>query len=324
MKKNLFINLEIKDYVIRFVEWNAETKTIVKFGEHYISRGIISNGAIENRDEFLKIIRMLTKKWRLKRKQIRMTMPDASVIIRKQSIPSTVLEDEIQQYVSFALGESIHLPFDQPVIETLSLSTDEENPGDERDIVIISTDEELVIEYSDCFYEAGLKLVSIDISPLNYYRLLEEQELIDESDELLLIQYHVESVVFAAMENGYPIFIQQFSLFDDTTDPQSYGPTLHKEDFSRQKVMEQFDEINTEIERIQRFFRYSMNDGKKQFTKLALVGDTPFLSEIRSQLEELNDIPVIELDVEQISGPKGLEVEQRFHQALGLAMRAGI
>lgn len=75
MKNNLFINLEIKDYVIRFVEWNAETRKIVKFGEHYISRGIISNGMIEDRDEFLKIIRMLSKKWRLKRKQIRMTMP---------------------------------------------------------------------------------------------------------------------------------------------------------------------------------------------------------------------------------------------------------
>ncbi|MFC0014197.1 MULTISPECIES: type IV pilus biogenesis protein PilM [Allobacillus] len=323
MKNNLFINLEIKDYVIRFVEWNAETRTIVKFDEHYISRGIISNGAIENRDEFLKIIRMLTKKWRLKRKQIRMTMPDASVIIRKQSIPSTVVEDEIQQYVSFALGESIHLPFEQPVIETLSLST-KEDAVEEKEIVIISTDEELVHEYADCFHEAGLKLVSIDISPLNYYRLLEDQELIEQSDELLLIQYHVENVVFAAMENGYPIFIQQLSLFDDTTDPQSYGPTLHKEDFSRQEVMEQFSEINTEIERIHRFFRYSMNDGKKQFTKMALVGDTPFLSEIRSQLEELYDIPVIELDVEHFSGPKGLEVEERFHQALGLAMRAGI
>ena len=325
MKNNLFINLEIKDYVIRFVEWNAETRKIVKFGEHYISRGIISNGMIEDRDEFLKIIRMLSKKWRLKRKQIRMTMPDAAVIIRKQSIPSTVAEDEIQQYVTFALGESIHLPFDQPVIEILSLGTNnEEDTTDEKEIVMISTDEELVHDYSTCFQEVGLKLVSIDISPLNYYRLFEEQQLLESSDEVLLIQYHVENVVFTAIEDGNPIFIQQFSLFDDTTDPQSYGPTLHKEDFSRQEVMEQFSEINTEIERIQRFYRYSMNDGKKQFTKMALVGDTPFLSEIHSQLEELYEIPVIELDVDHFSGPKGLKVEQRFHQALGLAMRAGI
>lgn len=78
------------------------------------------------------------------------------------------------------------------------------------------------------------------------------------------------------------------------------------------------------LNEFQRFYRYSMNDGKKQFTKMALVGDTPFLSEIHSQLEELYEIPVIELDVDHFSGPKGLKVEQRFHQALGLAMRAGI
>lgn len=76
--------------------------------------------------------------------------------------------------------------------------------------------------------------------------------------------------------------------------------------------MEQFSEINTEVERIQRFYRYSMNDGKKQFTKMALVGDTPFLSEIHSQLEELYEIPVIELDDRPFFRTKGFEGRTAF------------
>lgn len=319
MKKDIYINLEIKDYVIRIVAMNSVSKEILKFGEHFIPRGTIVNGVIEDQDTFIKILRMIAKKWKLKKHPVRLTMPDSAVIIRKQLIPENVVNDEIQQYVTFALGETIHLPFDRPVIETRLI----EETAEGKQIMIISTDEEIVARYQSCFQEARLKLATVDISPLSYYRLLENEGLI-ESDQLLLIQYHVENVVFTAFEGEYPIFTQQFSLFDDTTDPQSYGPTLEKEDISRQEVMEQFEEINAEMERIQRFYQYSMQEGKSSFSKIALVGDMPYLDEIKSELDEQYGIPIIELDEERFMGPKGLNVEKRFHQALGLAMRAGI
>ncbi|RPF50559.1 type IV pilus biogenesis protein PilM [Aquisalibacillus elongatus] len=313
------VNLEIKDYVIRFTESHPKNPShVLRIGEHFIPSGIIDSGIIEKPDEFVKILRTCVKKWRLKRKSVRLTLPDALVIIRKQSIPSNVNREDINRYVQFQLGETIHLPFQKPLFETVWLNQNDV----QQDISIISTCEKLVQPIIDQLEDQKMKVVAVDISPLNYYRLFYHRGLINEEDHTLFIQYTAKNVVFSAFEQHAPIFLQQIQL-SSTDENVTFGATMTKNDFNRDEVFLEFDEIRTEIERVERFYQYSMNNGQQAFTKMAIVGDHPYLGEVVQKLSDRTDLEVVTIPNEDMSGPKGIEMEEKYYNVYGLAMKDG-
>ncbi|TFB13895.1 hypothetical protein E3U55_15130 [Filobacillus milosensis] len=319
MSKDI-VNIEIRDYVIRYTETNPKDSTkIDRLGEYFLPEGVIEGGMIEQPDTFQKLLHTCAKKWKLKRKKVRLTMPDSLVIIRKQKIPASVEKADIQRYVNFQLGDTIHLPFPKPLFETVLL-----NQGDDKhEISIISTCEELVNPFIKHFENEKMKVIAVDISPLNYYRMFHHQGTIDDEDNTLLIQYNAKNVVFSAFENHTPIFLQQFQLLLPEGDHHSFGPMMTKEDFNRDDVLLEFEEIRTEIERVERFYQYSMNNGEKSFTKTIVVGDHPYLSDIIEKLSDRSETEIVSVSDDTIDGPKGLKLERKFHNVYGLAMKDG-
>ncbi|MGM8216312.1 type IV pilus biogenesis protein PilM [Bacillaceae bacterium W0354] len=322
MLNKFIVNIEIKDYVIRHSQIDIASGEVVRIGEQFVPNGIIDQGVIEEQAEFIKILKTCVKKWKLKRKKVRLTMPDSLVIIRRQKVPKEVKVEDFNRFVKFSLGETIHLPFETPIFDTVLVEE-----GDEKghEASIISTDEQIAKQYRDCFREAGMKLTAVDISPLNYYRLLYKHKKVNEQDHLLLIQYNANHVVFTAFKNSCPVLLQHFNLLSsDEEFITPFGPTLTKEDFNIKDVLSEFEEINTEIERIERFYQFSMNEEQQSFTKIAVVGDHPHLEEITYKIEQSYDIPIIQLDEREVKGPKGIQVEQKYYNVYGLALKEGL
>ncbi|SEQ49222.1 type IV pilus biogenesis protein PilM [Piscibacillus halophilus] len=319
MSQNI-INLEIKDYVIRYTEMNPKQPTqIIRFGEHFIPEGVVDGGIIVDSELFIKVLHTCVKKWSLKRKRVRLTMPDSLVIVRKQSIPASVEKEDINRYIYFQLGDTIHLPFQKPIFETVLLKQGE----DQHEVSIISTCESLVNPILKCLEKVKTKVVAVDISPLNYYRIYYHKGKIAEEDHVLMIQYHSQNVVFCAFEKHTPIFLQQFQLTSSEGERNSFGPTMTREDFNREEVLMEYEEIRIEIERVERFYQYSMNDGSKAFTKTIVVGDHPYLSEIIERMKERSETDLMAFTDDEIRGPKGLQVERKYHNVYGLAMKDG-
>lgn len=318
MSKNI-VNIEIKDYVIRFTEVSPKRPSqILRFGEHFLPNGIVEGGIIKDDDQFKRVIRTCVKKWRLKRKQVRLTMPDSLVIVRKQSIPSSVKIEDVNRYIFFQLGDTIHLPFQKPIFETALLKEGE----DQHEVSIISTCETHVNPFIKCLEDEKMKIVAVDISPLNHYRIFYQKDLVETDDNVLLVQYNAQTVVFCAFENHVPIFLQQFQLSAEE-EQQQFGPTMTQDDFNQEDVMMEFEEIRTEIERVERFYQYSMNDGNESFNKTIVVGDHPYLSEIVEKMKERTETEILSLTDDELGGPKGLNIERKFHNVYGLAMKDG-
>ncbi|WP_054754394.1 hypothetical protein [Piscibacillus salipiscarius] len=62
MSKNI-VNIEIRDYVIRFTEVNPKRPTeMVRFGEHFLPNGIIDVGTIQDSSLFQKAMNTCVKK----------------------------------------------------------------------------------------------------------------------------------------------------------------------------------------------------------------------------------------------------------------------
>ncbi|GAA0450531.1 hypothetical protein [Alkalibacillus silvisoli] len=318
MRKKM-INLEIKDYVIRFIESNIEENNIERIGEHFIPPGIISGGVIEDREKLQRILETCMKKWRLKRKKVRLLMPDSLVFIRREMVPLDVAKDEVKKHIDFHIGETIHLPFEQSVAETVYIR--ERDRGHE--VSIISTDKDIANQYTHILESLSLKVEAIDISPLSYYRVLYEKDRARAEDHLLLIQYHVDRAIFSAFIEHTPIFLQEFDLESNEIIKHHLGATLSKEDFNEEAVMNELDEMNIEVERVERFYQFMINNHEQKFTKIAVVGDHPYVEEIVRKMKELYETPIINLQEDSIAGPKGMALESKFHNVYGLALKGG-
>ncbi|WP_188207303.1 type IV pilus biogenesis protein PilM [Alkalibacillus aidingensis] len=318
MGKKHMINLEIRDYVIRYIEpKKGSSNEVERMGEHFLPSGVIVDGVIEEKEAFKKIIQTCAKKWRLKRKSIRLSMPDSLVFIRKQMIPLDVPKDEVEKFINFNLGETIHLPFEESIFETVYIR----QLTDQHEVSLISTDRGVVDQYVELLDDVGLKVKVVDISPLNYYRIFYHQDLVSEEDRFLLIQYHIDRVIFSAFVDHTPIFLQEFDLDSSEMVTNQLGPTMSKEDFNRDLVMEEFEEMNIEVERVERFYQMAMNEGEQRFSKIAIVGDHPFLDQMIDRMEEGYETPIVYLDEDQLNGPKGMSLESKFHNVYGLALK---
>ncbi|MET3683121.1 type IV pilus assembly protein PilM [Alkalibacillus flavidus] len=319
MKKKQIVNLEIKDYVIRYTESRRGKAQIERMGEHFLPPGIVRGGVIEDREQFERILKSCVKKWRLKRKMVRLLMPDSLVFIRREVLPHDVAKNEIRQHIQFHLGETIHLPFEQTVFETVYIQELE----DGHEISLISTDRGIANQYVNIIQDLGMRVEAIDISPLSFYRALYTHDIVTIEDHLLLIGYDVDQVTFSAFRFHTPIFLQEFDLESSEEIIDQLGPTLSKEDFNEETVMDELEDLNIEVERVERFYQYMINNYEQQFTKIAVTGDHPYLSEIVTTLEERYETPVYSIKEGLIQGPKGMTVESRFHNVYGLALKGG-
>ncbi|NIK11588.1 type IV pilus biogenesis protein PilM [Alkalibacillus almallahensis] len=320
MAKKQIVNLEIRDYVIRYTESRRDKTQVERMGEHYIPAGIIRGGVIEDREQFERVLKTCVKKWRLKRKTVRLIMPDSLVFIRREVLPLNIAKNEIRNHIQFHLGDTIHLPFDESVFETVYIQELE----DGHEISLISTDRSIANQYTQILNELGMRVESIDISPLSFYRVLYSHSIASNEDHLLLINYNVDQATFSAFRFHTPIFLQEFDLDSSDQTIDQLGPTLSKEDFHEETVMDELEDLIIEVERVERFYQYMIQNYEQQFTQIAITGDHPYLEDIMVTLEERFETPVVTIQDEQVVGPKGMTVASRFHMVYGMALKGGL
>ncbi|CAM3747558.1 type IV pilus biogenesis protein PilM [Mesobacillus zeae] len=154
------INLVINDHSIRFVELKHSNSPVpLHYGEKYLQQGIISDGKIHDYDTLANILDECIQDWRIPGRKVRFTVPDSLVVIRKAAVPTDVKDDELYGYLYLEFGSSIHLPFEEPVFDTVSLP----NPNGNKEVLLFAAPEKYVQEYANLLKSAKLKPVSADI-----------------------------------------------------------------------------------------------------------------------------------------------------------------
>ncbi|MEQ6389144.1 pilus assembly protein PilM [Bacillaceae bacterium S4-13-58] len=322
LSNNKIANIEIQDYVIRYSEIRHNKKPIIvtNINQHYLPEGIVENGKVVNHELFLRTLRKCVRKWNLKGKQIRFIVPDSSVIVRTVQVPANIEEEEIKGHIYFELGHSIHLPFDNPVIDTAILEKNEEF----QQVLLVASPTELIDLYQVFFENEKTNPIVADISALCQYRLFYHYDLTNSKDNYLLVQFNVKSVTLSIFEKHKPVFSQQITIpYLDDTLFQQIG-SLTKEQFNIKKMLLAFEEVYTEIERVLRFYQYSLNKGDKKITKFLATGDHPYINEVLDGVKNrMDQIPVITLDPRTIQTTKDVKIDYQFYNVIGLAMKEG-
>lgn len=318
------VNLVFKDHVIRHTELKSINPPVIQsYGEHYLPAGVIRDGKILDHETLQNILDEVIDEWKLTKKQVRFLVPDPFIIIRKIMIPKEVKDDEIEGYLYLELGVTIHLPFEDPVFDAVVL--DETN--DKKELLLFAAPESVVSEYSDLLENSKLKTIAADISPLSLYRLYDLSGQASAEDHLMLLQVDLETVNASIFFDDKPVFMRQISISDEagewekefSTSTEQYELVLKKNE--KKDYMTMLEDTYTEIERVIDFYKYSLNRGAVDVTKILLTGDHPFLDEISEEIGRRFEPPIDFIDTELLTPSKGEILPNRYLLSCGLALK---
>lgn len=316
------VDIVINDHCIRYLELkNVQNPIPIKWGERFLPPGIVKEGKIVDRDTLEIILEECVDAWKIKRRKVRYLVPDPYVTIRKVAIPADVHKDEREGYLYLEIGESIHLPFEDPVFDYIVLSEEEEK----CEILLFAANREHVMEYADLFTSVKLQPEAADLSFLALYRLYDFLNEKTEDENLLVIQYNLDFVNMSIFENQIPFFMRHYQL---SFDPKQWDSQLSANGFQQltyqgnpEELEEQLDEVIKEINMMNDFYQFSLKKGKSELTKILLTGDHPLLIMIRKELQKRFELPVAMFDSSQIPTDKNRPFPATHHLALGLALK---
>ncbi|WP_010651150.1 type IV pilus biogenesis protein PilM [Oceanobacillus massiliensis] len=290
------VNIVITNHVLRYsYHKNNTVAGMTVHGEVELPEGTIKDGNIENDGVFVEIVNQLVHVHKWKRKRLFFAMPDDTVVIRQLQIPAALAMEETVGYIKTQIGNSLYLPFPDPVIAIESIDADDKY----RDILLFAYPEDKIKGFKAAFETAGLRPMAADLTSLSIYRYYYQTKPKDRN-HVLLIHWNKDAIVLTAFRNHKAIFTRYMKI------------TVDKET-DEEQVQQLINQYMIEINRIIDFYHYSITKGEGKVEQLLLTGDSPFLGMVKSSLSSLIPLPIDGLEQE--------ELPAKYMDVLGLALK---
>lgn len=332
MKSNQVANLVIDDYVIRMAESDRDGRSVTKsLKEKPIPAGLIESGKITDEIHFYEFMKELVQKWGIKHRKVRFYVPNSLVIMRPVEFSRKIKEENVKEYFMMEIGETIHLPFQQPIIDIHSPSFKQDvtpssdiSNQEKRQGILFAVPEEEVVKYTEIFADASLKPIAADVKELGVYRYFYEKDQAERGKSYLFFELNLTSINLSIFHNDQLEFLRYQPLnvdiegWEATCKANKLLDWTYLGDESQQLgVIE--DQIN-ELERIMSFYRYSLHKGKQQVTDIIILGDYPNLAHVYQKINNQYDIATTLLDGDLFEG-NDKKATTAFIPALGLSLK---
>ncbi|MFC7061645.1 type IV pilus biogenesis protein PilM [Halobacillus seohaensis] len=312
------LHMVVKNHAIRYVISKPFDKnSIVAFGESILPRDLIVEGVIQDSRRFEMQIEDILNHHRLKTKILYFAVPDSSVIIRHQKVPEQVEWDEVKGYLYSQLGESIHLPYENPVFDHANLG---EYNG-EKNVLFVAYPEERLNQLKDSFNEVKLKPEVAELTSFSVYRLYESYKKVPDEEHILIVEWNIDGIVLTVFNKGIPQFSRQMK---SNLDHQSWKVTSNDSERwlewrgTHSTIQGYVSDQLEEMSRIMNFYKFSVKEGKAEISKVLLTGDWTYRSEL---FETMNSrfsllVETVELDQLEIDS-----LPNRFADVVGLSFK---
>lgn len=317
-KKKAHISIEIKDYVLRAIVAKGPDATLWKGYELPLVHGLVENTVITDELAFYDLIKEHVLQWAGKRQNVRMFVPDTSVLLKNFEYPSDVEPHQLKGYVEMELGQSIHLPFQEPLIDVY-----DPTPDDGQAILFAAPSEE-IYKMRGLFLDASLEPEAADIRGLCNIRFLEHLQLLEEDRTYLIAEWSINELSISIFSQGHVEFLRYQTIDTNLADwlPQEgeencYTFTHAQGEEDYQLVV--IDQV-LEIDRIMNFFKFSLHKGEKSVDEIIILGDNPLLETIADFLRNNLSTPLTVLN-DAIIQKQFPNFTEPFATLLGLALK---
>ncbi|SIS50622.1 type IV pilus biogenesis protein PilM [Salimicrobium flavidum] len=289
-KKELYISF--KNHVLRYGV--IEEGRMEGFGELRLPSSVVDEGTIHDEGRFQRIVEEIVDEHGLKRSEAVIQLLDQHVLVRTVEIPEFVPEEEIKGYIYSQLGETIHLPYEDPVVDYARI--------EKSDFILLFAYPSFhVNQLEGSLKKAKLKVRAADVSFLSLYRCYEYGRVPEKDEHLLFVDWNLDGVSVT----GYYKDIPRFSRFMKSDLPSDYWEVKENSgevhfkakeeeiDFVRDYIQEQI----SELDKLMNFYRYSVSKDQKPVTGIVLSGDFPEIEYVRNAAETQ-----LRVSVEYIAG----------------------
>ncbi|WP_339288332.1 pilus assembly protein PilM [Paenibacillus sp. FSL E2-0201] len=291
--------------------------------------GMIIENQVADSEALYDRVRQWVKKEGLRGSKVSLSIPPSQIIIRKMSIPSTN-DKQVEQLVKLEVETGLHLPFENPVYDYVTLEVDEEHSH----LLVFAAPRKSIQDYVDILERAGLRISSVEISATALARSIATGHG-ESFAETMLINLEPSVMDIYMFRNGNPVFIRTINLLDlhkgrnvaaTAMDFMADSEVLAETAVAVEEQLspEQMVEITAEISRMLSFYQYSLHDGSTRIKNLVITG-TPSIRkqldlELQQSLAEL-DITPISLDQMGKNAVSDLELND-YRVAAGTALKS--
>ncbi len=320
-KKNAHISLELHDYVLRALVAKSADLGQAQCFDVPLPGGLVQEGMILDEMGLFEIVKAHIDHWHAKRQNVRFFVPDTSVLLKSIEHPEDLKDQkELLGYVQLEVGHSIHLPFDDPLMDVV-----DKDPDDGQAVIFAAPSEE-VKKFMDILSDNHLKPKVADIRALANLRLLDSLELLSNNRTYLIADWSINTLSICIYSYGDVEFLR-FQTIDTDLDEwrvekkgeDEYDVSFHYEGDPQNYQNTVMDQI-LELDRMMNFFKFSLHKGEKAVDDIIVLGDNPLLATIPAFLAENFENPIIEVNDELI-GKKYPGFKAKHASLIGLALK---
>ncbi|RPJ97349.1 pilus assembly protein PilM [Rummeliibacillus sp. TYF005] len=248
------------------------------------------DGIIEDELAFFELLKDHVKNWGIKGQNVSFYVPESTVMMKAIEHPQE-LEDvvSIKQYVEMEIGRTIHLPFENPLIDIYDAKQ-----GDGK-ATIFATNAEEVQKVVGLLTDAGLTPVVADIKVISLIRLVNLLLPNLVNTTTLLANWSINELSLVIYSFGEVEFLRFQTIETERSKWQSRYTEDDFDYFYNDEISQYQNalfEPLAEIERIINFYQYSLNKGEKGVDQIVVLGDSPELKYIAEMLESQVTLPV--------------------------------
>ena len=293
-KKKRFIALELNEYVIRAIVMNNLDVNQAVVYEHPLNTGIIEGDSIRDEMALYDIFKNLVDVWGIKRHDVRFFVPDSSVMMKTFEHPSDVVGNKLKAYVEMELGQTIHLPFTNPLIDVYDAK-----PNDGEATLFAAPSEE-VNKLAGLLDDVSLTPTVADVRSLSTIRLLEQLNLFTPPKSYLITDWSIAGLSINIYTPGKLEFLRYQTIETPIKLWESRIVDEQEVTFAFDGDIEEYrmlliDQI-AEIDRILNFYRFSLYKGEKAVDEIIILGDSPEMDYIVNEMRSTYDTPIQFID----------------------------
>lgn len=283
-KKKSHLSIELNDYVLRAILVKGTNLLESEVFEVPLERDVIESEMIVNEMALYEIFKEHVVKWGGKHQNVRIFVPDTSVLMKTFEHPAELAGDKLKSYVQMEIGRTIHLPFQEPLIDVHDAVE-----GDGHAVLYAAPSEEIT-KLVSLVMDVHMTPQVADVRALCNVRFLDYMNLLNHDKTYLIADWSIHELSLCIISKGEVEFLRFQSLETDMNKWQSTQDDTGDLKFSYTGNPAEYRALVTdqilEIDRMMNFFKFSLHKGDREVDEILVMGDNPFLDLIANYLGE--------------------------------------
>lgn len=232
---------------------------------------------------YIETLREFVRRNRLRSWPVVLSIPNHWVIVRYMSVPSIPVP-AIRQMVQVELGNTIHLPFEDPVYDVAQVTPLTQLEEGMQSIALVAAPREIVTSALQVAHNVGIRPIAIEIEPIALWRYA-KYTMGDLPGLTVLMDIHETSVTLALFINDMLYFLRENEGSFD----------LFAADHGDDEIQRVCNDLVYEMDRVMNFFNFSLANQTRVPERIILSTYTDSDDRLADLLHEQTGIFVLSI-----------------------------